>query len=113
MNSKLKFKYYTIHKSLFDLVSDYYNELYCPWGAIEDLTKEQMNVLIEETFDFYKKDFNCYETIRAKIKNYLSPITNSIALIEHVLKIKSQLSTKELRCMKNDLELSVHKLLSL
>lgn len=98
---------------LFALVEDYYKKIGEPHGPIKSLKKEQLNELIEDTFTYHKKEFNCYENVRAKIRNYITPVYNAQVFLEHLLRIKSSMTRQEMERMKMELELSINKLMSL
>lgn len=102
-----------MNELLFALVNDYYKKIGEPFGPIHDLKKEQLNELIEDTFTYHKKEFNCYEPVRAKIRNYITPIYNACGLIEHALRMNTLLNRKELERIGDELKLSLDKLLSL
>lgn len=54
------------------------------------------------------------EEIRAKIRNYLTPVANVKALVEHVLQTRRSLTTKELQMIqelcKNTLDAMLNKI---
>ena len=109
---KLYFDNFEIEESLYDLVSEY-----CSCVGIQkplsEHTKGEMNELIEEVFDYYKTGFNCYEPIRAKIRNQLTPVVNAIALLEHLQRTNQKPSWNEIDTMTKQLKYCKQKLLDL
>ena len=103
-------------EAFLNLLIEFYQLSGKPYGKpFVDLTNEELDELVDEAFDWYKKNpkFKCYETVRAKIRNYLSPITNASALIEHSIRTKHGLIMKETEFIKESLNLAVEKLLKI
>lgn len=103
-------------EAFLNLLIEFYQFSGEPYGKpFEELTNEELDELVDEAFDWYKKnpEFKCYETVRAKIRNYLSPITNSVALIEHSIRTRHSLTQKEIEFIKESLDLSITKLMSI
>lgn len=100
-------------ESLYDLIRSYCNIMEIDTDTFESYTKGEMNELIEDAFNFYKEGFNCYEDIRTKIRNRLTPITNSIALLEYFHEKDHIPSQEEMNEIINQLKLAEKKLLNL
>lgn len=103
-------------EAFLNLLIEFYQLSAEPYGKpFEDLTNEELDELVDEAFDWYKKNpkFKCYETVRAEIRNYLSPITNACALIDHSIRTKHGLTMKETEFIKESLDLAVNKLMTI
>lgn len=108
----LSFKNFDMEDTLYNMVSDYC-KLMAIDKSINDFTKEEMNELLEDVFSHYKKQFNCYETIRAKIRNKLTPAVNTKALLDIAIRTNKPLNMDEMKNCKKWLELSIDGLLGL
>ena len=109
---KIQFKNFELEDTLYTMVSEY-STLMCLEKSIDEYTKEEMNELLDDVFEYHKRSFNCYESIRAKIRNKLTPVVNAKALLDIAIRTCKPLNMDEMKKCSEWINLSVDGLLGL